>query len=201
LSVITALLLILIILVLAALVAVLVKALRAKREPAPAPPAVPKDPFASEGDTTGDPRTIKAGDMLDWGAERTWIRGTLRLAEGGFTWAEHFLEVEGGKRWLSVEEDPDVQLSLWTGRPDVELTPHSKTLEFEGATYKLQEKGTAAYRSEGTTGLKAEGGCDYADYESDDGRMLSFERFDHGGWEASTGTKVLAGSFTIYPGS
>ncbi|WP_304453396.1 DUF4178 domain-containing protein [Nocardiopsis sp. YSL2] len=168
---------------------------------APPPPPSPKDPFASEGDTTGDPRTIKAGDMIDWGTERTWIRGTLRLAEGGYTWSEHFLEVDGGKRWLTVEEDPDVQLSLWTGRPDVELTPHSKTLEFEGVTYKLDERGTAAYRSEGTTGLKAEGGCDYADYESADGRMLSFERFDHGGWEASTGTKILPGSFTIYPGS
>ncbi|GAB2520381.1 DUF4178 domain-containing protein [Nocardiopsis aegyptia] len=172
-----------------------------KARQAPPPPPSPKDPFAGEGDTTGDPRTIKAGDMIDWGTERTWIRGTLRLAEGGYTWSEHFLEVDGGKRWLTVEEDPDVQLSLWTGRPDVELTPHSKTLEFEGVTYKLDERGTAAYRSEGTTGLKAEGGCDYADYESNDGRLLSFERFDHGGWEASTGTKILPGSFTIYPGS
>ncbi|KOX17714.1 DUF4178 domain-containing protein [Nocardiopsis sp. NRRL B-16309] len=189
-------------LLIGALVALLIqKQKEQKARQAPPPPSAPKDPFASEGDTTGDPRTIKAGDMIDWGTERTWIRGTLRLAEGGYTWSEHFLEVEGGKRWLTVEEDPDVQLSLWTGRPDVELTPHSKTLEFEGTTYKLDERGTAAYRSEGTTGLKSEGGCDYADYESADGRMLSFERFDHGGWEASTGTKILPGSFTIYPGS
>ncbi|RKS07625.1 uncharacterized protein DUF4178 [Nocardiopsis sp. Huas11] len=185
----------------ALIVLLLQKQKEQKARQAPPPPPTPKDPFASEGDTTGDPRAIKAGDMIDWGTERTWIRGTLRLAEGGYTWSEHFLEVDGGKRWLTVEEDPDVQLSLWTGRPDVELTPHSKTLEFEGVTYKLDERGTAAYRSEGTTGLKADGGCDYADYESSDGRLLSFERFDHGGWEASTGTKILPGSFTIYPGS
>lgn len=165
-------------------------------------PAPPQDPFANAGsDTAGDPRTIKAGDMIDWGTERTWIRGTLRLSEGGYVWSEHFLEVEGAKRWLSVEEDPDVQLSLWIGRPDLDLVPQGKSIELEGVVYKLEEKGTGSYRSEGTTGLRSQGGLDYADFESADGKLLSFERFDHGRWEASTGTKIAPGTFTIYPGS
>lgn len=186
----------------AIVVGVIVYAQRKNQGSPPPNPASPQDPFANDaGGTTGDPRALKAGDMIDWGNERTWIRGTLRLSEGGFTWSEHFLEVEGGKRWLSVEEDPDVELALWTGRPDLELIPQGKSVELEGVVYKLQEKGTGSYRSEGTTGLKATGGLDYADYESDDGRLLSFERFDHGGWEASTGTKVAPGTFTIYPGS
>ncbi|MFD3684672.1 DUF4178 domain-containing protein [Nocardiopsis sp. NPDC058631] len=197
------LVLLLIVVIVAVVVGVVIYAQRSKqRDAAPQPPTAPRDPFADQGDSAaGDPRSIKAGDMIDWGTERTWIRGTLRLSEGGYVWSEHFLEVEGGKRWLSVEEDPDVELALWSGRPDLELTPHSKTIELEGVTYRLQEKGSGSYRSEGTTGLKAQGGLDYADYESSDGRLLSFERFDHGGWEASTGTKVAAGTFTIYPGS
>ncbi|ASU56681.1 MULTISPECIES: DUF4178 domain-containing protein [Nocardiopsis] len=197
------LLLLLILIGVAVVIGVLVYAQRAKKpKTAPEPPAPPRDPFADTGDSTaGDPRAIKAGDMIDWGTERTWIRGTLRLSEGGFTWSEHFLEVEGGKRWLSVEEDPDVELALWTGRPDLDIIPQGKSIELEGTVYRLQEKGTGSYRSEGTTGLKASGGLDYADYESDDGRLLSFERFDHGRWEASTGTKVAPGTFTIYPGS
>ncbi|WP_285734435.1 DUF4178 domain-containing protein [Nocardiopsis sp. ATB16-24] len=197
------LLLLLIVVIVVIVVGVIVYAQRAKNQATPSQsPAPPQDPFANDGGgTTGDPRSLKAGDMIDWGNERTWIRGTLRLSEGGFTWSEHFLEVEGGKRWLSVEEDPDVELALWTGRPDLELIPQGKSIELEGVVYKLQEKGTGSYRSEGTTGLKATGGLDYADYESDDGRLLSFERFDHGGWEASTGTKVTPGTFTIYPGS
>ncbi|GAA1450309.1 DUF4178 domain-containing protein [Nocardiopsis tropica] len=197
------LVLLFILLIVAAVAGVLIYLQRSKqRQAPPPPPAAPRDPFADQGDSAaGDPRSIKAGDMIDWGAERTWIRGTLRLSEGGYVWSEHFLEVEGGKRWLSVEEDPDVELALWSGRPDLDLTPHSKTIELEGVTYRLQEKGSGSYRSEGTTGLKAQGGLDYADYESSDGRLLSFERFDHGGWEASTGTKVAPGTFTIYPGS
>ncbi|MDE3724359.1 MULTISPECIES: DUF4178 domain-containing protein [Nocardiopsis] len=195
-------LLLVIVAVTVAVVAVVYAVRAAKRSTPPPPRPAPHDPFANTGDSTaGDPRAIKAGDMIDWGTERTWIRGTLRLSEGGYDWAEHFLEVEGGKRWLSVEEDPDVELALWSGRPDLDLTPHGKKIELEGVVYRLEEKGSGSYRSEGTTGLKPQGGFDYADYESDDGLLLAFERFDHGSWEVSTGTKVAPGTFTIYPGS
>lgn len=194
--------LILLVVTVAAVVAIMVYLQRSKKQKqAPPQPAAPQDPFATASDSAGDPRALKAGDMVDWGNERTWIRGSLRLSEGGYVWSEHFLEVEGGKRWISVEEDPDLQLSLWTSRPDLELTPQSANIDLEGVTYKLEEKGSGSYRSEGTTGLRAEGGLDYADYESDDGRLLAFERFDHGSWEASTGTKITPGTFTIYPGS
>ncbi|KII00654.1 hypothetical protein LP52_00460 [Streptomonospora alba] len=162
-------------------------------------PAAPADPFADIGETEGDPLRLKAGDMLDFGAERTWIRGTLRLSEGGAVWAEHFLEVEGARRWLSVEQDPDLQMALWTGRPDLDLTPHGPEVELEGVRYRLTERGSASYRSEGTTGLRAEGGMDYADYEAVDGRLLSFERFDHGRWEPCPGTPLGRTAFTVYP--
>ncbi|MFB9801144.1 DUF4178 domain-containing protein [Streptomonospora salina] len=175
--------------------------LRARRRAArtQAPSSRPADPFADIGETEGDPLRLKAGDMLDFGAERTWIRGSLRLSEGGAVWAEHFLEVEGERRWLSVEQDPDLQMALWTGRPDLELTPHGREVELEGVRYRLSERGSASYRSEGTTGLRAEGGMDYADYEAADGSLLSFERFDHGRWEPCTGTPVGRAAFTVYP--
>ena len=93
---------------------------RSRKTAAPPPaPAPLRDPFADSG-PQGDPRAIKVGDMLDIGIERVWVRGTLRLSEGGWQWAEHFVD-EGGtgqRRWLSVEEDPDVRMVLWTSRPD-----------------------------------------------------------------------------------
>ncbi|QBI52553.1 DUF4178 domain-containing protein [Streptomonospora litoralis] len=184
----------------AAAVAVTVSVLRNRRRtPASPRPARPADPFADIGETQGDPLGLKAGDMLDFGAERTWIRGTLRLSEGGAVWAEHFLQVEGGRRWLSVEQDPDLQMALWTGRPDLDLTPHGPEVELEGVRYRLTERGSASYRSEGTTGLRAEGGMDYADYEAANGNLLSFERFDHGRWEPSTGKPLSRADFTVYP--
>lgn len=173
---------------------------------APAPPAPPRDPFADVGEINGDPRRLRAGDMVELGAERLWVRGTLRLSEGGSQWAEHFVDAgdtggTGARRWLSVEEDPDLQLALWTGRPELDLVPGAPSLEVEGTRYRLSERGSASYRSEGTTGLRASGGMDYADYEADDGSLLSFERFDHGGWEAATGAPVSPGTLTVYPTS
>lgn len=187
--------------VVVALLVVLLRRRSAEGAPAARAPRAPRDPFGDIGETGGDPRSLRAGDMLEYGAERAWVRGTLRLSEGGAVWAEHFIEVDGGRRWLSVEEDPDLQMALWTGRPDLELTPHGRTVELDGVSYRLTERGSASYRSEGTTGLRAQGGMDYADYEAADGSLLSFERFDHGRWEAATGTVVRRGDITVYPSS
>jgi hypothetical protein len=161
------------------------------------------DPFAPGQDTGGDPLKIHAGDLLEFGNDKYFVRGSLRISEGGYTWTEHFFQADASaqRRWLTVEEDPDLQLSIWQDRPELDIEPKSKRIEIDGTAYDLVEHGTASYRSEGTTGLKPTGGLDYVDFESADGRHLSFERFDHGRWEVSTGEPIAPGSFTIYPGS
>lgn len=166
-------------------------------------PAKPRDPFAAEQNTGGDPETIKAGDLLEFGNEKFFVRGTLRISEGGYDWAEHFFQADQSatRLWLTVEKDPDLQVSRWSDRPDLDIEPKAKTITIESTEYKLVEHGTASYRSEGTTGLNEKGGVDYVDYESDDHKLLAFERFDHGRWEVSTGESIPVGSFTIYSGS
>lgn len=166
-------------------------------------PAKPRDPFAPERNTGGDPETIKAGDLLEFGNEKFFVRGTLRISEGGYDWSEHFFQADQSatRLWLTVENDPDLQVSRWSDRPDLDVEPKSKSITIEGTEYKLVEHGTASYRSEGTTGLNEKGGVDYVDYESDDHKLLAFERFDHGRWEVSTGESIPVGSFTIYSGS
>lgn len=163
----------------------------------------PQDPFAPEQNTGGDPETIKAGDLLEFGNEKFFVRGTLRISEGGYDWAEHFFQADQSatRLWLTVEKDPDLQVSRWSDRPELDIEPKAKTITIEGTEYKLVEHGTASYRSEGTTGLNEKGGVDYVDYESDDHKLLAFERFDHGRWEVSTGESIPVGSFTIYSGS
>ncbi|GAA3853842.1 DUF4178 domain-containing protein [Streptomyces sedi] len=197
---------------LVALAAVVVTfVLRARAKPRATAPRAPRDPFAPDAETGGDPRTLKAGDMVEYLGQRLFVRGSLRLTEGGFTWSEHFLDPmdadvgEDGRRWISVEEDPDLEVMLWTEyRGEGELLPSAKTLTVEGVTYVRAEHGTAAYRSEGTTGLGADGRVEYADYEAPGGRGLAFERFPGAGgpgrWEVSLGERVPRGTLTIYPG-
>ncbi|GAA1916946.1 DUF4178 domain-containing protein [Streptomyces sodiiphilus] len=194
--------------VLAGLAAAVVVVLRSMRGTGRTEPPVPADPFADEGATSGDPRTLKAGDMVEYLGERLFVRGSLRLTEGGFSWSEHYLDAmdgpDGTRRWLSVEEDPDLEVVLWTPHSDPELVPSRKELTVEGVTYRRTEHGTATYSSEGTTGLGETGRVEYADYEGPGGRSLAFERFmgaesGRGGWEASLGERIPNGTLVIYP--
>lgn len=199
---------------LVALAAVVVAVvLRARARPRASAPGRPRDPFAPDGETAGDPRTLKAGDMVEYLGERLFVRGSLRLTEGGFSWSEHFVDpmndgedAERGHRWISVEEDPDLEVMLWSEyRGDAELLPNKPTLTVDGVTYRRSEHGTATFRSEGTTGLGETGRVEYADFEGPGGRGLAFERFlgaqGRGRWEASLGERVPRGTLTIYPGS
>lgn len=174
-----------------------------ERETQAATASTPRDPFAAAQNTGGDPAAIKAGDLLEFGNEKYFVRGTLRISEGGYDWAEHFFQSDDSatRLWLTVEHDPDLQVSRWRDRPDLDIEPTSKTITIDGTDYEIVEHGTASYRSEGTTGLNEKGGLDYVDYEAPDGKMLAFERFDHGRWEVSTGESVPVGSFTIYSSS
>ncbi|HEX2313747.1 MAG TPA: DUF4178 domain-containing protein [Thermomonospora sp.] len=191
-------------LILVALVVIVVILLR--RRPAPEAPQAPApvDPFASVGEVAGDPRALKAGDMVEYLGARYFVRGSVRFREGGYTWSEHLLDADtiaGTKVWVSVEEDPDLEVVWWTERDVGDLRPDRPALTLDGVEYRRDEHGTADYRTEGTTGLGDTGRVEYVDYTGPGGRYLSFERFGGGAWEAGTGERVPAGTMTIYPGS
>lgn len=203
-------------LLLAALVVVAVLLARRQR-PAPVPgPAKTGagsrpgagDPFAETHGTGGDPRALAPGDLVEYLGQRYHVRGSVRLREGGYRWSEHFLDdVDGRRRWLSVEEDPDLALCLWTEAAGSGLEPGPDTLTYDGRAYRRDESGRARFVTEGTTGLDPSGAVEYVDYVAAvpaDGapEELGFERFGDGaGWEVGLGERVPAGALTIYPGS
>ncbi|GAB3660387.1 DUF4178 domain-containing protein [Glycomyces tarimensis] len=174
----------------------------AKRNEEAAAPPPPSDPFA-DADTDvlrGDPRRVKAGDLVEAYGKTLAVRGSLRLSEGDYSWTEHFLDTGTGvKRWLSVEADPDLELVLWEEVTDADLQPGPKELSHEGVSYRSDEKGTARYVSEATTGLAPTGTVRYHDYAGPDGQKLSFEAFGDGArWELAKGLTLDRNQITIY---
>ncbi len=193
----TVLVVVLIVLV-AALIVILVLRGRSGGKPAPQAPEKPADPLADHQGVT-DIRTVRAGDMIDYADQLYFVRGSLRLTEGGYSWSEHFLDDARGDRvWVSVEEDPDLEVVFWR-ETDLVTEPGGKSMEVGGVTYRKDEDGTARYTSEGTTTLAERGSVDYVDYEGPDGKALSFERFDGGKWEAGLGESVPLPALRVYP--
>lgn len=193
-------LLVLIVLVLVAGVVVLIMRGRAaKRQQVAEPRPEPKDPLADHEGIT-DIRTVRAGDMIEYGDTLYFVRGSLRLTEGGSTWSEHFLDDARGKRcWISVEEDPDLEIVMWH-ETDLVAAPEGKTVMIEGVTYTKVEDGKAKYRSEGTTTVAEQGRVEYYDYEGPDGKALSFERFDDSEkWEVGLGESLSTIALKVYP--
>lgn len=181
---------------------------RSKQPQRAAPAGQPVDPFrAMDADVDavrGDPRRLKPGDIVDLRGTTYTVRGSMQFTESGWGWSEHFLDDASGrptgKVWLSVEEDPDLELVLWTELPGVPLTPGAPGLTFEGVTYTSDESGTARYTSVGTTGLLPTGTLRYHDYRGSDGSRLSFESYgDSAKFEVARGAVVHQSDLQIYP--
>lgn len=164
-----------------------------------------EDPFRSVDDDAdalrGDPRRLGPGDIVEIRHTSYGVRGTLRFTEGAWSWTEHLLDdAHGGKLWLSVEEDPDLELVLWTEAPDVAVTPGPAQLDIDGRHYRRDESGRATFTALGSTGLDPTGTVRYHDYRAADGARLSFEAYgDSERWEAGTGEPLHRADVRIYP--
>ncbi|MFY1705303.1 MULTISPECIES: DUF4178 domain-containing protein [Micromonospora] len=185
----------------AGLVIALVALQKSRSRPAPAP-AAPADPFRDvDADALrGDPRRLRPGDIIDVRGRSWTVRGSIHLVEGSWSWAEHLLDDAGGvKRWLSVEEDPDLELVLWEAEPGATVTPGAPTIDFGGRRYNWDETGQARYTAVGTTGLDPTGTMRYHDYQGPGGARLSFEAYGDAGWEVARGELLHRGEVMIYP--
>ncbi|SBT53657.1 DUF4178 domain-containing protein [Micromonospora narathiwatensis] len=148
----------------------------------------------------GDPRRLKPGDVVEIRQVPYTIRGSIHLVEGGWSWAEHLLDDTGGvKRWLSVQEDPDLELVLWTGEPSATVTPGAPTLGVAGRQYTWDESGQARYTATEGTGLDPRGTMRYHDYQAPGGARLSFEAYGETGWAVALGERLHRAEVSIHP--
>lgn len=158
------------------------------------------DPLAGTVSPAGDPHGIGVGDVIAYEGHDWVVRGSVAYDQRGYRWAEHLLDRVGEQFWLSVEEDEQLQLVRWQAVRAASLEP-TPTVQWDGATFELEERGRARFRAEGTTGMPPEGEVEYHDYEAPDGRLLSFERTGDTTYEVSVGVAIPPGAMTIFPGT
>lgn len=167
-------------------------------------PSGPKDFIADVNKPEADAlRAMRIGDVVGHRDHKWFVRGRLDFDEQGYLWSDHLLDDAEAKRWVSVEDDESFEVSLWQGIPLGAIEQGEvgdRDVIVDGIAYRLQERGTAQFRAEGTTGTTSEGAAEYADYQSKDGKLLGFERYGSH-WEASLGEVLEPWELTVYPGS
>ena len=171
---------------------------RKQQAAAAAPAAAPVDPLRK--DSRGiDPRRIKVGDVVAHEGRDFLVRGTLAFDQDGFVWHEHHLDDTTTRRWLSVEDDEELELCLWRSVTAPDLQPGAAEVTHDGVTYRREEQGRARFTASGSTGTAPTGTVEFVDYEAGD-RRLSFERFGtEGDWEVGLGEVVNERALDIYP--
>ena len=185
------------------IVAIVMAVVRARRKPKAV--QAPADPFRQADDDAdtvyGDPRKVAPGDLIEIRGRSYAVRGSLHFSEADWGWAEHLLDdADGRKVWLSVEEDPDLEVVLWHEVPSATVQPGAPTVDFDGRRYTREESGRARYTGVGTTGLNPQGTVRYQDYSAPDGAKLSFEAYgDSDQWEVGRGEQLHRPELRIYP--
>ncbi len=101
--------------------------------------------------------------------------------------------------WISVEEDPDLEVVWWTEHDAGDLTPGEDHRRGRCRVPPRRARHRRLHQR-GTTGVGVQGRVEYVDYEGPRGKYLSFEQYGGGQWEAGLGERVPTGSMTIYPG-
>lgn len=143
---------------------------------------------------------LQIGDIVQY-LDRDWVvEGKLIYQNGGFSWLEYMLQDGDDIRWLSVEEDDWVTVSLLAPVSDLEVsqTPPQE-LTYKGVTYRCTESGNAQMRREGNPRRPNVEQCRYFDYEGSDQKVLSIEDWD-GDIEIVAGRIIAPKSLTILPG-
>jgi type II secretory pathway pseudopilin PulG len=144
---------------------------------------------------------LKLSDVVNFEGRDFVVQGSIHYNQDGSTWEDHLLVDGTTKRWLSVEDDEGLQITLWEKLVDPDLQPGEKRILYGGSTYVLEEQGHASFTTEGETGTATSGRYEYADYEADEKR-LSFERYgEDSGWELATGRVIPEAALDIYPSS
>ncbi|GIJ79787.1 protein of unknown function [Micromonospora phaseoli] len=156
----------------------------------------------SGGSPRRDPRRIEVGDIVEIGDIAYPVRGSIRLVEGEWSWAQHLFDDGDGRRRLSVAEDPGFELVLWEPAPrNAAVDPGAPIVELHGRRYSWHESGQARYTASGSTGLASSGTVRYHDYRAPGGARLTFEAYGEAGWEMARGERLDRGDVTVHPQS
>lgn len=153
---------------------------------------------AGSGD--GNLLNLKINDIVTYFGTDYMLEGRLDYMEDGYTWVTYMLVDGDDVKWLSVEDDDQLEVSLWEEVEDLQVAQNPpEFLEYRGERFRMKEKGRARVNQQGHTRNKMGMSVEYFDYDGDGDNMLSVERWG-GSVEVSIGQEIRPSTLDVLPG-
>lgn len=144
--------------------------------------------------------SLEIGDIVQYLGTDWVVEGKLVYNDDGYTWLEYLLQDGDRIRWLSVEEDDQVDVFWLEPAQGLEIAGSPpQQLNFAGVAYRCIESGTAEMTRVGATLNRKAESCQYFDYAGADQQILSIE--DWGGeLEVMVGQRIRPRELCLLPG-
>ncbi|SHK40690.1 DUF4178 domain-containing protein [Paramaledivibacter caminithermalis] len=143
---------------------------------------------------------LNVGDIVSIEDVDYEVQAVLKLNDHGWRWTEYKLKDSRKTYWLSVEQDDDIEISLYQEVVAITTEP-TKVFEYKGIKYYMQEGSDAIVEGlDGNINVVKGEKVDYYEYcDEDDENLLSIEIWD-GEVEMSIGRWIEDYNIEIYPG-
>lgn len=142
---------------------------------------------------------LRIGDIVTFFGTDYVVEGCIHYDDSGWVWVCYMLVDGDNVRWLAVEFDDQLEVSLWQ-EIDLVLPPTPPhTIDYDGERFTLTESGRASATQSGQTGLRSGLSVEYFEYKGSGERYLSVEKWGME-TEVSVGQDVNPYSLEILPG-
>ncbi|QUI21689.1 DUF4178 domain-containing protein [Vallitalea pronyensis] len=142
---------------------------------------------------------MRVGDIVSIEDVDYEVDGLIKFNDEGFRWTEYKLKDARKTYWLSVEQDDDIEISLFEEVVAI-TTEAPRVYEYKGITYYMQEGSDAIVEQvQGNTKAAKGEEVDYYEYTDEDGEHLLSIEIWNGEVEMSIGREIEDYNIEIYP--
>ncbi|MBZ4645183.1 MAG: hypothetical protein PWR27_1774 [Petroclostridium sp.] len=144
---------------------------------------------------------MRPGDIVSIEDVDYEVQAVLKFNDHGWKWTEYKIKDSRKTYWLSVEQDDDLEISLY--QEVVAITTEApRVYEYKGIKYYMQEGSDAVVEEvQGNINVVKGEQVDYYEYSDEDGENLLSIEIWNGEVEMSIGRWVEDYNIEIYPGS
>ena len=144
---------------------------------------------------------LKINDIVSYYENDYIVTAINNYNNEGYKWKEYLLEDGNERRWLSAEQDDEIELGLLEPVDDLKLHKEpANQIKYRNIAFSLDEKGIASVSKITKDGPSSKSErCKYYEYSGGDDNLLAIEDWGNGSFEVSFGKEIKESDINILP--